>query len=60
MQKVVVFKKRNFWSSQLDLKLLNEQIAGWNQEGWVIQSMTPNSTLLGGVISYTLLLAKEE
>lgn len=33
MQKVVEFKTRNFWSSQLNLDTLNEEIKKYNNQG---------------------------
>lgn len=33
MQKVVEFKTRNFWSSQLNLDTLNEEVKKYNNQG---------------------------
>lgn len=56
LQKIIEFKKKNFWSSQVDTKALNEKIAGLNQDGWIVKSVTPNASLMGNVFSYTLLV----
>ena len=56
MQRVIEFKKKNFWSSQIDINALNEKISALNKDGWIIKSITPNSTLIGIVTSYTLLV----
>ncbi|OEY68688.1 hypothetical protein BI198_03220 [Rheinheimera salexigens] len=60
MQKVIEFKKTNFWSSTVDIKLLNEKIASLNQDGWVVKSITSNMSVFGSMISYTLLLELNE
>lgn len=56
MQRVIEFKKKNFWSSKMDINVLNEKISALNNDGWVIKSITPNSTFIGIVTSYTLLV----
>ena len=56
MQRVIEFKKKNFWSSQIDIHALNEKISALNKDGWVVKSITPNSTFIGIVSSYTLLV----
>lgn len=56
MQKVIEFKKKNFWSSAVDTNALNEKIARLNQDGWMVKSITPNASLMGNVISYTLFI----
>ena len=56
MQKVIEFKKKGFWSSQVDLNSLNNKISELTKEGWVIKSLTPNTSLFGLVTSYTILI----
>lgn len=60
MQKVIEFKKRNFWSSSIDNNALNEKIYALNKDGWVVKSITPNSALMGTVMSYTILIELED
>lgn len=55
-QKVIEFRKRSFWSSQIDLAALNEKIQSLNDEGWLVRSITTSSSLIGGVSAYTLLI----
>ncbi|WP_250460227.1 DUF4177 domain-containing protein [Microbulbifer litoralis] len=55
MQKIVEFRKRSFWGSQVDLAALNEKIAGLNRDGWRIRQVGSNRM----VMSYTLLLERE-
>ncbi len=38
MQKVIEFKNRNFWSSQIDTDQLNQKIAILNKDGWSVKS----------------------
>lgn len=56
MQKIVEFSRKNFWTSRVDLTWLNEEIFKLNNEGWVVKSMTPNTSFFGVVTSYSLLL----
>lgn len=56
LQRVIEFKKKSFWSSQIDINALNEKISTLNKDGWVIKSITPNATFIGIVTSYTLLI----
>lgn len=56
MQKIVEFKKRNFWSSRIDMTLLNEKIEQYNKDGWMVINITPIFTLFGVVSGYTLLI----
>lgn len=56
MQKVIEFKKKGFWSSQVDLNSLNNKISELTKEGWVIKSLTPNTSLFGLVTSYTMFI----
>ncbi|WP_119394396.1 DUF4177 domain-containing protein [Salinibius halmophilus] len=58
-QKVIEFGKRNFWSSKLDIEALNEKISQLNADGWKVVSITPNSALGGGVVSYTIFVELE-
>jgi hypothetical protein len=55
LQRVIEFKKKNFWTSQVDTEALNEKISALNHDGWVVKSITPNS-FLGIIVSYTLLI----
>ncbi|TPH12884.1 hypothetical protein [Litorilituus lipolyticus] len=56
MQRVLEFKKQSFWSNQIDMKALNEQIASLNQEGWSVKALTANTSFFGRINSYTILL----
>ena len=56
MQRIIEFKKKTFWSSQIDINALNDQISALNKDGWFIKEMIPNSSLFGGLYSYTLLI----
>ena len=56
MQKIIEFKKRNFWSSQVDINQLNDKIYQLNQDGWRVLTVTANNSYFSGVFSYTLLL----
>jgi hypothetical protein len=40
----------------MDINVLNEKISALNKDGWVIKSIIPNSTFIGIVTSYTLLI----
>ena len=59
MQKVVEFRKRNFWSSRIDVKQLNEKIQQLNQDGWSVIHVTPIFTIFGVVNGYTLLIQQD-
>ena len=59
MQKVVEFRKRNFWSSRIDVKQLNEKIQQLNQDGWSVILVTPIFTIFGVVNGYTLLIQQD-
>jgi hypothetical protein len=39
----------------VDLNALNEKISQLNKDGWAIKSITPNSSLFGIILSYTIL-----
>ncbi|QSX32226.1 DUF4177 domain-containing protein [Shewanella avicenniae] len=56
MQRVVEFKRRNFWSGRIHVAALNEQIAQYNAEGWRVVSVEPVPIPFGTVGSYLLLL----
>ncbi|MHC6646500.1 DUF4177 domain-containing protein [Alteromonas portus] len=58
MQKVVEFKTRNFWSSQLNLDTLNEEVTKYNNQGWRVIQVTPVSSFSAHVRSVLLLLEK--
>ena len=58
MQKVVEFKTRNFWSSQLNLDTLNEEVTKYNNQGWRVIQVTPVSSFSAHVRSVFLLLEK--
>ncbi|OLF74213.1 uncharacterized protein DUF4177 [Alteromonas sp. I10] len=58
MQKVVEFKTRNFWSSQLNLDTLNEEVTKYNNQGWRVIQITPVSSFSAHVRSVLLLLEK--
>ncbi len=59
MQRVIVFKSRGFWSSEVDINKLNDKITRFNDSGWRVVSITPNTTIFGAVVSYSLLLEAE-
>ena len=57
MRRVVEFSKRKFWGyGSVDLEALNSQIHEIGKDGWELISITPNTSLSGFVISYTLLI----
>jgi hypothetical protein len=56
LQKVIEFKKKGFWSNQVDLNSLNNKISELTKEGWVIKSLTPNTSFFGLVTSYTMFI----
>ncbi|MBO1254995.1 DUF4177 domain-containing protein [Alteromonas sp. 5E99-2] len=56
MQKVIEFKKKGFWSNQVDISSLNNKIDELTKDGWIIKSLTPNTSLFGAVTSYTILI----
>ena len=58
MQKVVEFKTRNFWSSQLNLDTLNEEVTKYNNQGWRVIQVTPVSSFSAHIRSVLLLLEK--
>lgn len=57
MKKVVIFsKKKNFWSVQPDVDLLNQQIQDAEKDGWNVVSVTANTIFLGAIASFTILI----
>ncbi|ASP49751.1 hypothetical protein [Cognaticolwellia beringensis] len=57
MRKVVNFsKKKNFWSGEPDLDLLNTQIREIENDGWHVVSVAANSHFIIGITSYTILI----
>lgn len=57
MRRVVEFSKRKFWGfGSVDLEVLNAQIDEINKDGWELISISPNTSISGFVISYTLLI----
>ncbi|KGK01645.1 hypothetical protein [Thalassotalea sp. ND16A] len=56
MQRIIEFKKKTFWSSQIDINALNNKIAALNKDGWFVKSIIPNLSLFGGIYSYTVLI----
>jgi hypothetical protein len=57
MQQIIEFKKRSFWTSELNLTELNSIIESLNRDGWKVTSVIPIVSIFG-VHSYTLLLEK--
>jgi hypothetical protein len=56
-KKIVVFnQKKSFWSDAPDLDLLNSQVQEMESDGWELLSVTANTHLLGGIVSFTLLI----
>lgn len=60
MQRVITFRTMSFWTSQPNLKKLNEKITGLNREGWRVTSVVPSSGFSGHIRSYTLLLENDQ
>ena len=60
LQQIIEFKKKNFWASTLDISALNDQVSSLNKDGWVVKEVIPNTSFLGGVYSYTLLIELDE
>ncbi len=60
IQKIIEFKSRSFWSSQVDLRKLNETISKLNTDGWKLLQMVPQQQYFGGVTSYHLLVEQSE
>ncbi len=56
LRRVIEFNKKRFWIGDVNLDLLNEQILEIENDGWKIIPITPNSSLFGYVVSYTLLI----
>jgi len=61
MKKVVIFSKtKYFWGGEPDIDLLNKQIEDAEKEGWNVTSVTANTSLFGGISSYTILIESSE
>ncbi|GGW74917.1 hypothetical protein [Alteromonas halophila] len=60
MQRIVEFRKLNFWSGKPGVEALNKKISELNKDGWYVQSVVPNTTFFGVISSYTLLLQLTE
>jgi translation elongation factor EF-1beta len=58
MVKVVEFKKRNFWSSSIDIEMLNNKIKTYEASGWKIIQIQPVTAFGGAVTAFYLLLEK--
>ena len=56
MKKVIVFNKKRGWIGDVNLDLLNEQISQIEKDGWEVVSVTPATSFLGYIHSYTLLV----
>ncbi len=54
MQKVVEFKEVSFWTSQPNIRSLNQKIEELNRDGFNVVSVIPNTGFSGRVTSYTL------
>jgi len=59
MQRVVEFRKRNFWSSRIDINQLNQKIQQLNKDGWSVVHVSPIFTIFGVVSGYTLLIEQD-
>jgi hypothetical protein len=57
-QRIVEFRKKNFWTSQIDTGAMNQQLAELNQQGWQARSVTANRSFAGVTLSYTVLLER--
>ncbi len=60
MQRVFEYRNRSFWSSRIDLTKLNDKLVELNRDGWTVKSVTPNSTLVGIVLSYTIFMERPD
>lgn len=60
MQRIVEYSCKGFWTSRVDFDGLNELIFKLNSEGWIVQSMVPNTSFAGTVTSYSLLLESKD
>jgi len=60
MQKIIVFKKHDFWTNQPNIDVLNEKIANLNSGGWKVVSIATNSNFLGIINSYSILIEMVE
>ncbi len=57
-QKLVEFGSKGSWSSRVDMDALNEQIAAFNTEGWLVKTVIPNTSFAGTVASYSILFER--
>ncbi len=57
-QRILEFKKKNFWTSQIDTSAMNEKLAELNQQGWQAKSVAANRSFAGVTMSYTVLLER--
>ncbi|WP_237059122.1 hypothetical protein [Microbulbifer sediminum] len=60
MQKILEFRRRSFWSSQVDIDALNEKVLELNRDSWRVTQVCPNRSFGGLVMSYTLLLERDD
>ena len=44
MQRIVEFKKRHFWTINIDMESLNQKVEQLNQDGWLVKHIIPNTT----------------
>jgi hypothetical protein len=57
MRKVVIFNRiKKGWLGELDINLLNNQIAEIEKDGWKLISVTANTGIFGAIGSFTLLI----
>ncbi|MCF6436378.1 hypothetical protein [Pseudoalteromonas sp. MMG022] len=55
------FSKRKHWlASQPDLDLLNQQLEELQEQGLVVESVTPVTSLLGAIDCYVILLSDQQ
>ena len=60
MQRIVEFKKRHFWTINIDMESLNQKVEQRNQDGWLVKHIIPNTPFTGTVASYSILLEDEQ
>ena len=56
MQKIIQFTKRNFWSSQIDVRAMNQKLMELTKRGCRVESLIPTSNIFGNITCYTVLL----
>ncbi|MBQ4846907.1 hypothetical protein [Pseudoalteromonas sp. MMG005] len=60
MKKVFIFSKKKSWfSTQPDLNLLNQQLEKLQNQGLVVDSITPAITLFGAIDSFIIVLSDQ-